>query len=220
VDLASGYGDQSLAMKVVRTAGQHGFVLPERGYPIRTPPAAPNAPETAFVLGITRVESGFDPHAHSGAGATGMMQLMPGTAEILARRLGYSYGWARLEDADYNMTLGAAYLGQLVDQFSGSYVMAAAAYNAGPNRPAEWTAYCGDPRASSADPSDFIECIPLSETRNYVMRVLEATEVYRARLAGGTGPLTLAADLKRGGYGFGPPSTALTATTLGVTATR
>src|SRR5262249_39001085 len=114
------------------------------------------------------------------------------------------YGAGRLEDADYNMTLGSAFLGQLVDQFSGSYVMAAAAYNAGPRRPTEWTAYCGDPR--SGDPADYIECIPFSQTRHHVMRVLEATEVYRARLHGGTAPLLIASDLKRGGYGYTPSS--------------
>jgi soluble lytic murein transglycosylase len=207
VDLVRGYGDQDLSMKVVRTAAQHGFILPERGYPVRTPPTVAGAPETAFILGITRQESGFDPHVRSGAGAEGMMQLMPGTAAILARKLGYSYGGGRLDDPDFNMQLGSAYLGQLVDQFSGSYVMAAAAYNAGPGRPTEWSTYSGDPRATSTDPSDFIECIPFSETRNYVMRVLEATQVYRARLAGGSAPLTLAADLKRGGfngYGYTP----------------
>ncbi len=203
VDLARNYGDQDLSMKVVRTAAQHGFILPERGYPVRTPPTVAGAPETAFILGITRQESGFDPKVRSAAGATGMMQLMPTTASILARKLGYSIGGGRLEDADYNMQLGSAYLGQLVDQFGGSYVMAAAAYNAGPGRPTEWSAYCGDPRATSTDPADFIECIPFSETRNYVMRVLENTEVYRARLNGGTAPLTIAADLKRGGYGYG-----------------
>jgi soluble lytic murein transglycosylase len=209
VDLVRNSGDQELAMKVVRIAAQHGFILPERGYPLRTPPSVAGAPETSFILGIIRQESGFDPHVRSGAGALGMMQLMPGTAQVLARRLGYSYGAGRLEDADYNMQLGSAYLGQLVDQFGGSYVMASAAYNAGPGRPTEWAGFCGDPRASATDPADFIECIPFSETRNYVMRVLEATQVYRARLAGGSAPLTLAADLKRGGYGWGyRPATA------------
>jgi soluble lytic murein transglycosylase len=100
------------------------------------------------------------------------------------------------------MKVGSVYLAQLVDQFSGSYVMAAAAYNAGPGRPTQWTNVCGDPRGSSTDPLDFIECIPFSETRDYVMRVLETTQVYRARLNGGVAPLTLAADLKRGAYGY------------------
>jgi len=76
--------------------------------------------------------------------------------------------------------------------------MAAAAYTAGPSRPPEWAGFCGDPRNSSNDPLDYIECIPFSETRNYVMRTLESTVVYRARLNGGTAPLTLWSDLKRG----------------------
>ena len=201
VDLTRNNGDQSLSMKVVRNAAKHGYILPERGYPLHsTPGAAPV--EAAFVLGITRQESGFDPHIRSPAGALGMMQLMPATASTLARRLGYSYGPGRLEDADFNMQLGSAFLGQLVEQFDGSYVMAIAAYNAGPGRPTEWSSFCGDPRQSSTDAADFIECIPFSETRDYVMRVLETTQVYRARLNGGVAPITLAADLKRGSYGY------------------
>jgi soluble lytic murein transglycosylase len=214
VDMVRNVGDQELSMKVVRKAAQHGYILPERGYPLRTPPSVSGGAEASFVLGITRQESGFDPHARSGAGAMGMMQLMPATAHTLAHRLGY--GGGALEDADYNMQLGSAYLGQLVDQFSGSYVMAAAAYNAGPGRPTEWTSFCGDPRSSGVDPADYIECIPFSETRDYVMRVLEATEVYRARLAGGSAKLMITADLKRGGYGGGHaahPYTTLSAET-------
>jgi soluble lytic murein transglycosylase len=200
VDLARGYGDQELSMRVVRNAAKRDFILPERGYPVRATPVSFGGPEAPFVLGITRQESSFDPRARSGAGARGMMQLMPGTAQVIARRLGISYAAGELEDPDYNMQLGSAYLGQLVGEFSGSYVMASAAYNAGPGRPTEWTVLCGDPRSGSTDPIDYIECIPFSETRDYVMRVLEATQVYRARLNGGTAPNTLAADLKRGGY--------------------
>jgi soluble lytic murein transglycosylase len=201
VDLVRNGGDQYLSMKVVRVAAKHGYILPERGYPLHSTPGSGGV-ETAYVLGITRQESGFDPRVHSPAGATGMMQLMPGTAQTLARRLGYSYGRDRLEDADFNMQLGSAYLGQLVDQFGGSYVLATAAYNAGPGRPTEWTTFCGDPRTRSVDPADFIECIPFTETRDYVMRVMEGMQVYRARLAGGTGKLSLPDDLKRGGYGY------------------
>ena len=202
VDLARGYGDQDLSMRVVRNAAKRGFILPERGYPIRSAPSAPMAAEAPLVLSITRQESSFDPNARSGVGARGMMQLMPATAQAVARRSGL--GWGSLEDPDFNMKVGSVYLGQLVGQFSGSYVMAAAAYNAGPSRPTLWATICGDPRASATDPLDFIECIPFSETRDYVMRVLESTQVYRARLNGGTAPLTLAADLKRGGYGYRP----------------
>ena len=201
VDLARGYGDQDLAMRVVRTAATRGFVLPERGYPVRTTPRNGSA-EPAMILAVVRQESGFDPRVRSGAGARGMMQLMPGTATIVARQQGVEYSASMLDDPEYNMRLGSAYLGQMIDTFSGSYLLAAAAYNAGPGRPAQWVTACGDPRSSSVDPADFIECIPFSETRNYVMRVMEGMNVYRARLNGGRGKLTAAADLKRGGYGF------------------
>jgi soluble lytic murein transglycosylase-like protein len=216
VDLARSLGDQEASMRAVRNAARRGNILPERGYPLHATPPAYGGPEPALVLGITRQESGFDPMARSGSGARGMMQLMPTTAALVARKMGTSYSADELEDADYNMRLGSAYLGQLVDQFSGSYVMAVAGYNAGPGRPNQWTALCGDPRGSHADPVDFIECIPFSETRDYVMRVLEAMSVYRARLNGGSAPLTLDADLKRGSYGYhaGPSPLAPTATPL------
>ena len=100
------------------------------------------------------------------------------------------------------MRLGSSFLGQLVNQFSGSYVMAVAAYNAGPGRPTAWSSYCGDPRTSGTDPIDFIECIPFSETRNYVMRVMEGVQVYRAKLNGGVAPVSLTSDLARGAYSY------------------
>ena len=202
VDMVRGYGDQDTSMKVIRTAAQRGFILTDRGYPMRTPPQMSNGPEPALVLGITRQESGFDPNVRSGPGATGMMQLMPGTATIVARGLGEPYSLGRLFEPEYNMRLGTAYLGQMVNNFSGSYPMGVAAYNAGPGRPAQWVNYCGDPRAASTDPIDFIECIPFSETRNYVQRVMEGMIVYRARLNGGSHKITLSEDLKRGSYRF------------------
>ena len=207
VDLARGYGDQDVAMRAVRTAAQRGFILAERGYPLLTQhfTPGPGAAETAFVYSISRQESNFDPNARSSPGARGMMQLMPATAALVARQLGESHSTDRLSDPVYNMRLGSTYLGSMVDTFSGSYVMAAAAYNAGPGRPAQWTALCGDPRGATTDPLDFIECIPFSETRNYVMRTLETTMVYRARLNGNVAPLTLSADLKRGGYSYATP---------------
>ena len=94
----------------------------------------------------------------------------------------------------------------MVNQFSGSYVMAAAGYNAGPGRPVQWTQFCGDPRGGSTDPLDYIECIPFSETRNYVMRVMENVTIYRAKMNGGAMPITLSADLRRGSYGAPIPT--------------
>jgi len=202
IDAIRGYGDQDTSMKAARGAAQRGFILADRAYPYRTPPSVMGAPEPALVLGITRQESGFDPAVRSGADARGMMQLLPSTASIVARRMGVGYSASMLYEPDYNMRLGSSFLGSLVNQFSGSYVMAAAGYNAGPGRPAAWVSMCGDPRAGSTDPLDFIECIPFSETRNYVMRVLENMTVYRAKANGGSAPITLSSDLKRGGYGY------------------
>jgi soluble lytic murein transglycosylase len=208
VDLARGHGSQDLSMKVVRAAAQKGFILPERGYPLRTPPQVSGAPELALTLGITRQESGFDPRVRSGAGARGMMQLMPATATIVARQTGVSYSADMLYEPDYNMRLGQTYLSEVTDRFSGSYVMGIASYNAGPGRPAQWAGFCGDPRTASVDGIDFIECIPFSETRNYVMRVMEGMQVYRARLNNGTAPVTLTRDLNRGGYNYAPTTPA------------
>lgn len=200
VDLVRGSGDQFGSMLVVRAVAQRGFIMPVRGYPMRTPPAVAGAPETAYVLGLTRQESGFDAGVGSGVGARGMMQLMPATAALVARQLGVSYSPGMLTDADYNMRLGQTYLRDTLDRFNGSYVMAAAGYNAGPGRPAQWSRFCGDPR-QGVDPIDFIECIPFTETRDYVMRVMEATQIYRARLNGGRAPIRLTADLRRGSLG-------------------
>jgi len=202
VDMARAAGDNDLGMRAVRTAAQRGFILPERGYPVLTPPPVPGGAEPAFVLSITRQESNFDPRARSGADARGMMQLLPATGRSTARNLGESFTVERLYDPQFNMRLGARYLGDMAATFNGSYPMAAAAYNAGPGRPPQWIAVCGDPRGATTDPLDFIECIPFSETRNYVMRTLETTQVYRARLNGGVAPLQLSADLKRGGYSY------------------
>jgi len=200
IDLARNYGEMDTSMRAGRAAAQRGFILPGRAYPVRNAPD--EGAEAALVLAITRQESGFDPNVRSGAGARGMMQLMPTTAKILARKVGVSYSPGMLDEPEYNMRLGSRYLGQLVNQFSGSYVMAIAGYNAGPGRPAQWTSFCGDPRGGATDPVDFVECIPFSETRNYVMRVMENVQVYRAKLAGGSAPITLTADLKRGAYGY------------------
>jgi soluble lytic murein transglycosylase len=213
VDVIRSYGDQDTSMRVARGAAMRNLILADRGYPYRTPPQVAGAPEPALVLGITRQESGFDPSVRSGADARGMMQLLPSTASIVARKIGVSYSPSMLYEADYNMRLGSAFLGQLVDRFSGSYVMAAAGYNAGPGRPTQWTAWCGDPRGGTQDPLDFIECIPFSETRNYVMRVLENMQVYRAKMAGGSARITLSSDLRRGAYNYSPPDSVVTAST-------
>lgn len=129
--------------------------------------------------GIMRQESSFDRGAVSSAGARGMMQLMPATAAIEARRIGVPYNGARLiDDPDYNVLIGSAHLSGLMDRFGGNLVFVAAAYNAGAGRVPQWLARNGDPRMPGGDMLRWIEDIPFSETRNYVQRVVENAFVY------------------------------------------
>lgn len=198
VDLARNQGMQDLSMHVARTAAQKGVILPERAYPVRPVPAVPGQPDPAFVLAITRQESAFDPMARSRADARGMMQLLPSTARGVAQRLGERYDTGMLYDPDYNMRLGTYHLGELLSGNGGSYLLTTIAYNAGPARARQWIPDCGDPRGAQVDPIDFIECAPFTETRNYMMRVMENMQVYRARLNGGSAEITLTQELARG----------------------
>lgn len=156
-------------------------------------------PEPALVHAIIRQESEFDAGAISSANARGLMQLIPATAQLQARREGMTFTRSALTtDPQYNMTLGSAHLADLVDDFNGSYVMAIAAYNAGPGNVRNWVNDWGDPRSSAVDVIDWIELIPFGETRNYVQRVTENLQVYRYRLAGHPVPIELERDLHRG----------------------
>jgi soluble lytic murein transglycosylase len=169
------------AVAVARRAGRDGQMLLRSGWPAPvTPPDADN-PEPALALGVMRQESSFDTATLSPAGARGLMQLMPGTASTVARKLGVAVSVPALVlDPAYNMRLGSAYLQQLLDRYQGSTMLAVAAYNAGPARVDEWIATNGDPRGAGVDPLDWIELIPFGETRNYVQRVIENQMVYRA----------------------------------------
>lgn len=152
--------------------------------------------EKAVVYAVARQESVFNPAAISPAGARGLMQMMPATAKATAKAFGQIYDVNRLtSDARYNATLGAAHLGELADQFDNAFALVFAAYNAGPSRVYEWIKRFGDPRKGEIDPVDWVEMIPFSETRNYVQRVMEGLQVYRASLSGDH-RLLIADDLK------------------------
>ncbi len=146
----------------------------------------------------------------STAGAQGPMQFLPSTGAAVARELGLPFSQDRLWDPDFNMTLGSYHLGDLTRNFGGSMLLTTVGYNAGPARPPQWIARCGDPRGGNVDPVDFIECAPFTETRNYMMRVMENMQVYRARLNGGSAPLRLSEDLRRGAPAGPAPYTAYT----------
>jgi soluble lytic murein transglycosylase len=199
VDDLKALGEQETALLAYRRGARHGHVLLERGYPLVRPPRVDGGADAALVLAITRQESQFDPRVRSGADARGMMQILPSTGRLLARRVGLTWSDELLWDATANMRLGSRYLGDLSERFGGSYVLATAGYNAGPGRPASWVSYCGDPRSPAVDPIDFIECIPFGETRDYVMNVLANYQIYRARLNGGRAELTALESLRAPG---------------------
>ncbi len=186
-----------LGVVVARAAARDKITLVQYGYPAPNW-TYPGRPEKALILAITRQESNFDIGARSGVGARGLMQLMPPTARAVARANKVAYAEKRLtEDPAYNVRLGASYLSSLVEDFNGSYILAAAAYNAGPGRSRAWIRQFGDPRDPSVDAVDWVEQIPFSETRSYVQRIMENLMIYRAVLDGSPVQRTLEAELAR-----------------------
>ena len=190
------------AIRAAQHAARDGYVSIERLFPLVDVPFAQDdaALEHALVLSVIRQESRFDREARSRAGALGLMQLMPATARSLARRMGLSESSKRLtSNRAHNVALGSRYLSDMLRRFDGSYLLATAAYNGGPRNVARWIAANGDPRHDpDVDIIDWIEMIPLAETRNYVQRVLEGTQVYRWHLGRRPTASSLERDLARG----------------------
>ena len=144
-----------------------------------------------------RQESAFERDAVSRVGARGLMQLMPATASFIANKMQLPFSADRLTaDGIYNVLLGRAYLETLIEDFGGSYALAIASYNAGPGRVRQWVRDYGDPRGGNIDMVDWIEMIPINETRNYVQRVLENLQIYRGQV-GRESAFSLASDLAR-----------------------
>jgi soluble lytic murein transglycosylase len=195
---------QGLALRVAKRGIQKNIPVQDIAYPVMALPAYQGngtPPESALVVGLTRQESEFDPEAQSGAGARGLMQLMPATASLTARRHNIAYrGKSDLFTPSTNLQLGMAHVSDLLSDFGGSYILSIAAYNAGGGRSNQWVARFGDPRSTAVDAIDWLERIPFSETRNYVQRVLENTQVYRAVLAGRGVPVATLGDLRRGTF--------------------
>ncbi|HEX8046374.1 MAG TPA: lytic transglycosylase domain-containing protein [Rhizobium sp.] len=179
-------GNHQLSLQVGKIAYGRGIDVAALAFPIGVIPDNANISGSgkALAYAIARKESAFNPAAVSSANARGLLQLLPKTAKAVAGRHGLAYSDAKLtQDAGYNATLGAHYLGEQIDAFGGSYILTFIAYNAGPNKVPEWISRYGDPRGKSIDDVvDWIERIPFPETRNYVQRVMENYQVYKARL--------------------------------------
>lgn len=191
-NLATRLGQQDIAIKIAQTLQREkGVALGQYLYPQKVRELAKiQGVEWAFINAIIRQESRFDQNAISPAGARGLMQLMPATAKQTASRSGLSHQKAWLTSRpSHNISLGSKYLGQMTRRYNGNYAMAAAAYNAGPGRVDKWIKVMGDPRTGQVDLIDWIEQIPIYETRNYVQRVLEGVYVYRSSLKGKQPPI-------------------------------
>lgn len=196
-EMALALDQPHVAVLIGKAAAERGIILSRPYFPV--PGLVPDglAVSRAFALAISRRESEFDPAARSHADARGLMQLLPGTARLVAPKAGLPYDPARLTtDPAYNATLGSHYLAGLVEEFGPSIALVASGYNAGPGRPRRWIAEYGDPRRPDVDVVDWVEAIPFNETRTYVMRVVEGVVIYRAKLRGGTGPVRVTAELK------------------------
>jgi soluble lytic murein transglycosylase len=196
-ELAAASGRPHLVTAVGKYASYDGRIDEAAAFPIpnlagfTSPP--PGDPDPALILAVARQESVFNTWVVSSAGARGLMQLMPATAETMARRLGLPYNQGLLTgDPEYNIRLGSFYLKGLLERYRGDLALVLAAYNAGPSRVEEWLRLHGDPRRRDRHALiDWIELIPFKETRNYVQRVLENHEIYRRRFLGET-PRTVA----------------------------
>lgn len=183
-------GQTPVSIRIAQEAlNKHGVVLTGFLYPtLESRMGTVRDTEWALAHAIIRQESRFDQQAISSAGARGLMQLMPATARETARKLGVSHqsDWLTSRP-DHNIQLGSRYISEMVNRYGGEYALAAAAYNAGPGRVSQWIGQFGDPRDSQRDMIDWIEEIPIYETRNYVQRVLEGVHVYRQMM--GTKPV-------------------------------
>jgi soluble lytic murein transglycosylase len=211
--LADALGDAQMSVRVGKAAIARGMNLAYYAYPVRalpqyTPLRKP--PEPAVILGIARQESEFNSLTLSGAGARGILQVMPITARHVCRDYKIKCDIPRLmKDPVYNTMMGSAYISDRMDEFRGSYVLTLAGYNAGPGRAREWIKEFGDPRDQKVDPIDWIHRIPFEETREYVQKVLSNIQIYRARLGEEANAVRLNADLRRASAAAGTENATL-----------
>ncbi len=197
--LAGKHGAEFSAIKVAKEGVKNGFTDINFLFPLNGIEMYELPIPGELAISVARQETEFRDRAVSSAGAVGVMQIKPSTGQEVADRIGISGNIKTLlRNRETNVLMGAAYLRERLEEFSGSYILAIASYNAGPRRVAEWLAEIGDPRNPGVDPIDWIEHIPYGETRNYVMRVLEAVTVYRMRIARSTEKIDLISYLESG----------------------
>jgi soluble lytic murein transglycosylase len=186
-ELTGRRNDARAMLQVGKPALGRGLALDHYAFPtIGIPQHSQIGPEIerSIIYSVARTESAFDQRDKSSANAVGLMQVTPEAGRDTAKRFKVSYDWDRMvADPVYNTQMGAGELSALLSEYKGSHIMTFAGYNAGRGRVRDWIKAYGDPRDPKVDAVDWVERIPLSETRNYVQRVMENLLVYRVRLS-------------------------------------
>ena len=178
--LSDSWQRPSDSVAIAKKAQTKGVTMVDYAFPTMLSRMKKIDAEWALVHAIIRQESAFDVNAKSPVGASGLMQLMPATAKETAGKIGVAHQQSWLtQRPDHNILLGSYYINQMLRRFDNSYPLAIAAYNAGPGRVNQWLREIGDPAKGEVDMIDWIELIPVAETRNYVQRVLEGVYIYR-----------------------------------------
>ncbi len=184
-ELTARRNDARAMLQIGKTALARGLALDHYAFPaIGVPQHSPIGPqiERSIIYSVARTESAFDQRDVSPAKAVGLMQVTPEAGRDTAKRFGVTYDWDRMvSDPVYNTQMGAAELSALLSEYRGCHIMTFAGYNAGRGRVRQWVKQYGDPRDPNVDAIDWVERIPLAETRNYVQRVMENLQVYRVR---------------------------------------
>ncbi|SNY94149.1 soluble lytic murein transglycosylase [Cohaesibacter sp. ES.047] len=197
--MAQSYGQHQEAVQIGQIALNRHMPAQKMAFPLNVIPRGvkTNGIDIALIYALTKQESVFNIGAVSHANARGLMQMLPATAKRTARSLGVKYSKSRLtRDPKYAVLLGSAFLKKNLETFNGSLILTFAGYNAGPGRPPQWIERFGDPRTNEVSAIDWVERIPFTETRDYVMKLIENLQVYEARIHGKG--LDISADLKRG----------------------
>ena len=184
--LSTEIGRFDYAIQISKQASYEKRFINMFNYPVISIPSEINGkqmPSQELLLAIIRQESEFDARANSHVGAQGLMQIMPGTAKLVARNLKTTYSKSLLKsDPSYNIKLGTYYFNSLLEDYDGVFPFAIGAYNAGPNRIKSWVKRYGDPNKGEINFIDWVELIRFKETRNYVQRVIENINVYKYTL--------------------------------------
>ena len=179
-DIASNLNNKNFLIKLLKNNSDNSI---DFSYPTINkyiPDKFSKKNDLALIHSIILQESAFKLDAYSHAGARGLMQLMPYTAKRVAQSLKIKYYRKALRtNAEYNILLGTTYIKKLLKEFDNSIPLALAGYNGGPGRVRIWLKRYGDPRKNDIDYLDWIESIPISETRNYVKKVISNYRIYQ-----------------------------------------